>query len=554
MWAALPLQAQQPGDRESLGRAVNSQYDEIGPVISPDGNTLYFTRKNHPQNAFGKDNSSDAWYSTYNASSQTWSRARPMGRDFNRERFNSIESITPDGKTVLIRGAYKRGNYKGVGFSFVEKSDNGKWGMPEQLEVEGLDKMVKGMFLGANLSNNGKVLLLYFSEEEGGETEDLYVSFRKERGEWTRPKPLGTDINTKYSELSPFIASDNKTLYFASDRPGGQGSSDIYRTVRQDDTWQKWSQPENMGEAVNSAAFDAYYSVDASGEYAYISSTTNSLGLGDIFRIRLEQEQRPDPVVLLSGLVVDAATKQPLNAQVMVTRESDGEEVSSSNTGQEGTFKITLPLGENYEILAASADYAPYSQQLDLRNVTEYQELSRELLLGPAGDESVVVVDTVPPASADTPQAVVMVDTTDTRPAPTPPPRSASNPADLMGPKPTDFIGTDATRLTTLYYATDEVDPLAASERELTRLITLLNANPSLRISLQGHADEQGTEAYNQRLSEARARYARAALIAEGISPLRLTWNGHSFRIPAVEGRSAEALAANRRVEVHMMP
>ncbi|HEX8530032.1 MAG TPA: hypothetical protein VF646_08405, partial [Cytophagales bacterium] len=105
---------------ENLGDSVNSVYDELGPIISPDGRTLYFVVDGHPQNTFGKEGSQDIWYARRRPDGG-WTKALRMAEPFNLGQYNSVESVTPDGNTVIIRGAYKRGRLKGEGFSTVHR-------------------------------------------------------------------------------------------------------------------------------------------------------------------------------------------------------------------------------------------------------------------------------------------------------------------------------------------------------------------------------------------------------------------------------------------------
>ena len=209
--------------------------------------------------------------------------------------------------------------YEGVAFSLRRRERTG-WSQPQKLEIEGLKDLAKGMFHGWHRwQPMGGSMILYFGEQLMDEKNDLYVSFLKEDGSWSRPEGLGKDINTEHSEAAPFIASDGKTLYFASDRPGGEGNYDIYRTQRSDDSWKKWSKPINLGPPINTPSFDAYYTIDAAGEYAYMVSEEESFGGSDIIRIHLKAEQRPDPVTLVSGTILDRNTGKPIAAQVEIS-------------------------------------------------------------------------------------------------------------------------------------------------------------------------------------------------------------------------------------------
>ena len=250
------------------------------------------------------------------------------------------------------------------------------------MSIEGLKDLAKGMFMGGTLAANGRVMILYFGEQLMDEKNDLYVSFRQEDGSWTRPVGIGSGVNTEYSEASPFLASDTKTLYFASDRPGGEGGYDIYRTQRLDESWKKWSKPVNLGKPINTPSFDAYYTLDASGEYAYMVSEQESLGGSDIIRIRLKAEQRPDPVTLVSGRVLDRETGAPIAArvryQIMPGRREAG--LARSNA-ENGSYKVTLPYGFIYQLIAEAPGYQSVSETLDLSDMGEFQVVEKNLYL-----------------------------------------------------------------------------------------------------------------------------------------------------------------------------
>ena len=229
----------QSGKVENLGKAINSEYNEIAPVISPDGQTLYFSRISHPQNSFGDKGSQDIWLAeNVNA---MWGLARRLPAPLNKEEYNSLYSITPDGNTILIKGAYANGRYETRGFSTSQRLAKG-WSPPQKLDIPGYEKMSKGQFDCGVLSNDGKVLVMSFSEKKNSKQDDIYVSFKQKNGSWTKPENLGKEINTDdFTETTPFLAADGVTIYFSSDRAGGQGSNDIYYSKRIDKSWKRWS-------------------------------------------------------------------------------------------------------------------------------------------------------------------------------------------------------------------------------------------------------------------------------------------------------------------------
>ncbi|MCB0847837.1 MAG: OmpA family protein, partial [Bacteroidetes bacterium] len=302
---------------------------------------------------------------------------------------------------------------------------------------------------------------------------DLYVSFKQDDGTWTLPKNLGRRVNSNRSDSSPFIASDNTTLYFASDRPGGKGGFDIYQTKRLDDSWLSWSVPQNLGEPINTEGFEANYSVPASGEFAYLASEQNSMGGSDLSRVKLSEENKPEPVVLISGYVLNSETGAPLGADIKIYQLPENEEVAIAESfSGSGAYQTTLPAGEDYVVIASKRGYAPDTAVIRTRTKREYQEIERSFGLQPG-----------------------MVVT-----------RSGFIPE-----PPID------TKLSSLYFDTGKIDVQPGSQTELERVLRLLKTNPNLKVWIQGHADIRGSVEANHILGENRAKYVRAYLIANGI-------------------------------------
>jgi hypothetical protein len=235
--------------------------------------------------------------------------------------------------------------------------------------------MCKGEYSSACLLSDNKTLILSFSEIESSKINDMYVCFLQSNGKWSEPKTFGTSINTEFDETTPFMAADGMTLYFASDRPGGFGSKDIYVSKRLDDSWQKWSTPVNMGKPINTENAEGYYTIPASGNYAYMISHQNTFGKSDIVRIKTKEATKPKPVVLLSGKVLNAKTQEPIEAEISYEVLPSGIEAGTSNyLTKNGDYKIVLPYGKNYGISAKAKGFIPISINVDLTNEGKYSE------------------------------------------------------------------------------------------------------------------------------------------------------------------------------------
>ncbi len=144
-----------------------------------------------------------------------------------------------------------------------------------------------------------------------------------ENGVWSKPVNMGQNINTAENESTPFVGADSKTIYFSTPGFAGYGDNDIFLSRRLDSTWTNWSEPENLGNLINTARWDGYFTIPASGEFAYLSSEERSIGGEDIFRIKLFPSIKPDPVAIISGTVINAFDKKPMAANVVMELLND---------------------------------------------------------------------------------------------------------------------------------------------------------------------------------------------------------------------------------------
>ena len=539
---------------ENLGSAVNSEFSELNPVISPDGRTLYFGRKNHPANRYGVkgsetiSGSQDIWFSE--KVGDTWSTARRLSEVLNRDQYNTILSISPDGQTILLKGAYVNGAYETRGFSISNKTTAG-WTVPVKVDIPGYEQMSKGKNEYGYLTMDGKAILLAFARKKNSEDDDLYISFFEE-GRWTRPLELGEEINTKYSETTPFLSADGKTLYFSSDRPGGQGSQDIYLTRRLDDTWQHWRKPQNLGAPINTDEYDAYYSVAAKGDYAYYMSGKGSLGKKDIFRLALEAQSPPgggsvnessqvggaasdlvkgsslrdlvkesppgggpvngstrsvtsqesDPVVLLSGTVLNQQTgKVPEDASVTYEDLSNGKVLGQAKPDPTtGKYKLVLPYGKNYGITAKAKGLIPTSTNLDLTTMRgRYLELDdRDLSMVP-------------------------------------------------------LVKGNTATINNLFFDLGKATLKPESEPELKRILQVMKENMALVIEISGHTDNTGSDEINNKLSLERANAVKENLLKGGIDQARIRTKGYGKSKPKADNATEEGRQINRRVEIEIL-
>jgi len=489
---------------EALDKNVNSEFSELNPLLSPDGKTLYFSRRNHPENAGGASDKEDIWYSELDSAGH-WQLAKNMSQ-FNNEGpnfINTIQSVTPDGKSaIMVLGNKYLENGKMEAGVSISSNVGGAWSKPVALKITNdYNTNERANYF---LTNNRQTLLMSVERDDTHGDRDLYVSFMHADSTWTEPLNLGDIVNTASEESAPFLASDDKTLYFSSKGFSGYGGSDVYVSRRLDDTWTKWSEPENLGPEINSPLEDLFFNIPASSEFAYYSrgvSETNT----DIFRIKLPIVKNPEPWVTVRGKIIDKATGKPLGAKIIYERLPDGKELGIAQSDPAtGNYEIRLPGGSLYGIRAEADGKISESQNLDLTNVTADQVIEHKDF------------DLEPIAVATVQQNVTIV-------------------------------------LNNVFFDFDKATLKAESFPELNRIVNLLNEKPAMEVEIAGHTDATGPESYNLQLSERRAKSVVKYFNEKGIAAERMKVLFFGESKPTETNESKEGRRKNRRVEFKIL-
>jgi outer membrane protein OmpA-like peptidoglycan-associated protein len=468
-----------------MDKRVNSPFHEGAPLISTDGSILYFFVADHPENKHGTKGSQDIWYSE-KTSDGKWRDAVHMPAPLNQNRYNQVMSIINEGNTLLIRGKSKSSQ----GFSITHRNFNG-WTNPVPLKIKDYDKMRNGVYSGAVLNQKGEVLLMYFNELKDEKISDLYVSFKQADGTWSKPAYIDA-LNTSYDEFGPTLDPDGEVLYFASTRPGGQGSSDIYATRRLDDSWMNWSEPVNLGPPVNTSGFDAYYSIDDKGNVfttrAYMSPDGGSLDI-----LSLVPVEKPKPRLSVWGYVYERESEEPVSASVSyeIHQLPVGEVVSDIN---DGFYEVNITGDGTYQILTTAEGYMNAIDQLLVPEVTSDTIIQKDIYL-----DKIEIGTTV--------------------------------------------------RLNNIFFDFDKTTLRNESITELNMVVDFLKSNPTVKVEISGHTDSKGSNEYNINLSDGRASSVRAYLLENWIAPERVSSRGYGEERPVDTNETDEGRQINRRVE-----
>lgn len=506
---------------EKLGENVNSTYIEHSPIISPDGKYLFFSRQYHPENVGGVDDNEDIWYSEWNEQKQEWSIAKNAGAPLNNQGPNFVSSITQEnGEMILLLGNQYGKKGKMFAGASVSRMVNGQFTQPENIEIE--NDYNYSSRVDYAISSNSEIMLISAERDDTYGGRDLYVSFKRGKNSWSEPKSLGGDINTASDEAAPFLTNDTKTLYFSTKGISGYGGSDIFVSTRLDDTWQNWSEPENLGAGINTPVDDIYFNMPTSGKHAYFTRGSENEDT-DIYRFEIKEffidtdkllaaggldgvknknlKINPQNVVIaVNGRVMDEKTQQPVIATIMIERLPDGVDIGAVKTNPEtGEFHFSLRGGAHYGIITEADGYISLDRNLDLNR---------------------------------------------------PDPNQKELPLDLFMVKLEK--GAEVS-FNNIFFDLEKYELKTSSYPELERVKEMLESQKIGKIEISGHTDSSGPEDFNQRLSEQRARAVYNFFINNGIDKSRLTVVGYGESKPKFPNDTRENREKNRRVEFKIL-
>jgi outer membrane protein OmpA-like peptidoglycan-associated protein len=500
-------------DKPILIDSLESIYDDIAPVISPDGMNLYFTKKNHPDNKGGERDPGDIWYSELE--NGVWKSAKRLNGPINNTNFNSVIGITPDGSIMYVVGNYSNPRKGGVSYS---RKIGENWSEPQPIDIPYFKN--KSDHLSGSLSEDGKIMILSLESFGTRGNEDIYYTFRKSIDEWTELRNLGVDINTEAQELTPYLAKDNKTLFFSSNGRGGKGSRDIFHSKRQDATWTTWSEVKSL-DNVNTEGADWYFKLIDKGENAILVNTVNSIGLGNILKTKAPADVEVEPEIEKS---MTASSQSVLPFQN-----------NSSNLKTREKIKVKFNVVDGFT-------GNPLKPQLLIKGVNEMSKSSySEIVMGKNSSyqtklfkDSIYTIDISVEGYLDDKQTIK----TDTIS------ENSTVRLELLSLKEGTTI-----QLKSVLFNRGTAEIKDGSFEELDRVYTMLMKNPNIEIELSGHTDNTGSAKLNIELSQKRSDRIKDYLVEKGIDSKRLESKGYGGARPIASNRSESTRKLNRRVE-----
>lgn len=429
----------------------------------------------------------DFWMSHFK--DNTWTTAVPLSTKINTIRYNEgAQTISPDGKYLFFTGC-NRPDGMGRCDIYVSHREGNDWGEPYNVGAPVNSEFWESQ---PTISPDGRTLYFISNRPGGSGGYDIWKSTITEDAKWGPAINLGPEINTAYDENTPFLHADGKTLYFASNGWPGFGNKDIYYS-RMDESG-KWQKPVNIGYPINSFEDESGLIVSADGNLGFFSSNLNGgLGKQDIYSFGIPADVKPLKVTYVKGTVRDRETKKTIESNVQVVDLKTNKTVFDDYTDAEtGEFLAVMPVGGNYLFNVNAEGYLFYSENFEPKT----GDINRPYQIEVAMDKI----------------------------------KSGAN-----------------VTLKNIFFDTNKYNLLPASIRELELLISFLNENEKVAIEIQGHTDNVGDNKLNEKLSFNRANAVYEYLIRHEIPANRLTFKGFGASKPMADNKTELGRKNNRR-------
>ncbi len=489
-------------------KGVSTNSDEFLPLISPDGEYIFYTHRFLEKNKYTSIQKQVEHFSISERSQdstghESYSEGRSMPIPFNQGQRQGAATITIDNNHIFMT-ICQHTDITGQAYEncdiFTSDYENGEW-----TDFRNLGPHVNNENTWESqpsISADGKSLFFASIREENigfdyeNQTSDIYLSQLDDDGNWQPAVNLGPSINTKGNEKSPFLHSDSKTLYFASDGMVGIGGYDIYYSKQLNGN--KWSEPINIGYPINTKDDDLGFIVSTDGKKAYFSSNKlNGNGGWDIYSFDLYEKARPEKVLFVKGHLVDEEGNQITDAKIEM-RSAFSERVTEG---------LVDKLTGKY---AVAVSYEPEEEFIMTVKKKDYAFTSRYFT--PSEDEDIEIEDELE-----------------------------------IEIKPIEVGVTVKLHNILFDFNSDEFDN--ASRVVLDKFIEFLIENESVKIEIHGHTDNIGSPESNLDLSNRRAKAIENYLHSQGISKPRMTSKGFGESMPVASNNTDKGRALNRRTE-----
>ncbi|UOR05681.1 OmpA family protein [Hymenobacter aerilatus] len=471
----------------SMGAGINSPVEDYGPALSSEAGLFVFSSKRKVRGNIKQVVDEDLY--TSRREGEYWTDAEPLPKPINSQYNEGSACFSHDGKTIYFARC-ECPDCHGNCDLYSSTFQDGQWSTPKSLGPN-----VNSVAWDSQPTLSPNEDTLYFASDRlgGFGLSDIWYTYKTKNGEWAKAENMGPVVNTRESEVSPFYHPLYNVLYFSS---RGQllnfGDFDIYKTYRVNGRWQE---PRNIGPLVNGKGSEYYFTIDRDSKNLYYAraeaKTPHNL---DLYSFPLPMEAQPLATTHFEGSLVDSVTNKPLNGIVSIIDTNNGIEVASKYLRPDGSFDFDLMEGSHYVMLIRSPDYFTVEKQFDLKSDTLMKLMT---------------------ASFDSSLPLIF--------------------------RNIEFEATKANVLSTMHGTLD-------------RIALFMVDHPTYRLSITGHTDARGNPDVNEKLSQDRAEAIRRYIEQKGkLQPNRIDSNGLGSTKPLKEEVTEEDAKVNRRVEFQLI-
>jgi flagellar motor protein MotB len=474
----------------NMGSGINSEAADYGPTLGTGDTVLLFSSKRKQRGSAIKQVVDEDLYTSHREGPDFWTDAVPLPKPINSQYNEGSACFSHDGRTIFFARCECPSCHGNCDLFTATLGKDGKWSVPKSLGPQ-----VNSPNWDSQPALSPREDTLYFASDRlgGFGLSDIYYTVKGKNGQWGKAMNMGPVVNTRESEVSPYFHPKYQVLYFSS---RGQllnfGDFDIYKTYRVNGRWQE---PRNIGPLVNGQGSEYYFAIDSQSKNLYYArSEAKEIQNLDLYSFPLPMEAQPLATTQVSGTLVDSVSRKPLSGIVSIIDLDNGIEVASKYLRPDGSFDFQLIDGSRYAMLIQSPDFFSVEKQFALKGDTVMTLLTNSI------DYKLPLI------------------------------------------------------FKNLEFEKDKASILPSMQPALDRIALFLVDHPTFRLSIAGHTDSKGDPDVNEKLSQDRAAEIRRYIERKGkLNPSRIDSYGYGSSRPLKDELTEADASVNRRVEFRLL-
>lgn len=467
----------------NMGNLINSKKADYAPTLGANDHVMLFTsRRNVDRKKLNPAQNEDIFYSIKKGNS--WSAAKEF-KDINSPYNEGSACLSSDGKILYFSRCESPDSYGNCDLFIAELKADSTWG-----NIRNLGPTVNSISWDSHpaLSHSGDTL--YFASDRigGFGLSDIYFTYKKKDGSWAPAQNAGPIINTRHNDVSPFIHPKHNVLFFSSNgHILNFGDFDIYKSYKMNGVW---GEPVNIGPLINGPGSEFYFTIDSNSRFLYYAKSNSSdLSNSDLYSFPLPMEAQPDATTKFSGTLTDSISGRPYSGIVSIIDLDNGIEVAPKFLKEDGSFEFDLINNNNYLLIIQGDEYFRIEEIFHLDGDTEIHKVTEPI--------------------------------------------------------------SSKVKFESLEFEKEKADLLPEMYGDLIKVANFLLDNPDFKLKISGHTDSSGQEDFNLKLSQQRAEAIRDYIVYfNGVDETRIEAIGFGSTRPIIKDeKTPEDKRLNRRVE-----